>query len=763
MKRHFWSKLFYLVTCCVLVFANIGSVVAADTSNTPDSPTQPTELDDGVLEVGVYYVNDYENCAPWGLGDLGRTDDDALSLRDRLTAANYFLWFTYPTPRWSAPIVWGNGNAWEEDWKRNTASGTEDNWIDTVDLAYFSGHGSETGFFFGVGGNKHDDCILTAEDAQAAWGTRDNDWIGLSACNVLNDPYDPNLRRWARTMNGTRLLMGFKTVMDDVNFGNELGWHIRWGKTMPQAWFLSVNTLLPGSQIARILAEAPAYFNDRWYNHNSPTVVDSNFSWWTHQAGTSVASTVSAASSARVSRLLALGGEMPVFKVAPLALADAERKYAGISQAFGLTDTTPISGVVAADIFGPLADDTKIFVSDDGDLLMDANAGNYIYIDSAQLWNGDAVFAAAIQAAANQRVQIDEKEAQRIADAFLAQHQLLDPGAVRGGVQTDTIEGGSYVTPTVSSASLSAIEQMLQEQPITTNYVVNYARVISYTPPVVGAAVAEPMVFDVVGPGPKLAVYVAPTVSADVSAAALVNEAVIGGQGGWRTIQQLFAADSSQVTVSMLPTSTVQTLYAQVGERVTLGYVPLPAVSKEIIAFDAGLCEGPIGMEMNALINVYIATVKATLADNTTQQYTQNIPVNPSFMAPYAQIIAPAGAESSVPGATVKLRAADASKKLNELGYDAALDFALGTGNPSSYTYDWYMNEISTTTTLTPVVGSGGQQVQFTVPTAVGAGKPATVKIILVVTDSLKQGEPKIAKDEFTLNFSNMFLPVIDK
>lgn len=69
MKRHFWSKLFYLVTCCILAFANVGSVVAADTSNTPDSPTQPNELDDGALEVGVYYVNDYENCAPWGLGD----------------------------------------------------------------------------------------------------------------------------------------------------------------------------------------------------------------------------------------------------------------------------------------------------------------------------------------------------------------------------------------------------------------------------------------------------------------------------------------------------------------------------------------------------------------------------------------------------------------------------------------------------------------------------------------------------------------------
>lgn len=760
MRRNFWRNVLYLFVCGFLVLANTGTALAAE--ETPAVPTQPNEADDGALEVGVWYINDYENCPGAGLGDLGLTDNDALSLRNRLTAT-YYVWpFTYPGARWSAPYVYGNGSAWEEDWKRAASGGTEESYIDNVDLAYFSGHGSANGFFFGVGGNKHDDCILTAEEVQGAWGTKDNDWIGLSACNVLDDPVS-NLQRWARAMNGTRLLMGFKTVMADVDFGNELGWHIRWNKTMPQAWFYSVDTLLPGSQIARILAGDPAYWNDRWNNHASATVVDNIFFWWTHQAGTPLA-TVSAASVNRVDRLMALGAEMPIYKTAPLGLAEATAKYAGIGAAFGLTDTTPISGVTAADIFGPLAGEDQIFVSDNGDLTMDASAGNYIYIDSTQLWNGDAALRSALQAASGDSVlAIDSDGAKAIAEQFLDQNNLMDPGAVFSSVAEDSIEGGTQAETAVNSASLSAIEQLLLEGPVTTNYKVNYSRVISYTPQVAGAAVAAPFNFDVVGPGPKLAVYVASTIPASVTAASMVEEAVIGGQGGWRTLQPVLAADNSQITVSMLPTETAKTLYRELGDRVTLDYTPVVAAQKEIIDFDAGYYEGPIGMNMDQLIPVYIATVKATLADNSTQEYTEHIPVNPLYMAPYADIIPPAGVESAVPGTKITLNAADASKKLSELGYSAALNFALGTGNPDSYTYDWYTNEITPTAKLTPVAGTGGKQIEFTVPSAAGDDKPAEVKIILVVTDSLKDGEPKIAKDTLVLSFRNLFLPVISR
>ncbi|MEZ4620394.1 MAG: DUF6345 domain-containing protein [Caldilineaceae bacterium] len=287
MQHRHWSGQRRSALTTILTFLLLLSLMPAahaddDTTASPDAPTQ---ADDGALEVGVWYVVDYP---PAGVGgpDLPATAPDALGLRDRLTQRYYpfFPFELFPTPRWTARYTYANGSAWESDWGSN-----EEFYIDNVDLAYFAGHGSKTGIYFGVGGNTHNDNVATAEDAQYRWGTKDNDWIALAACNVLDDPYDPNLRRWARAMNGTRLLMGMKTVMSDTDLGAALGWHIRWNNSMAQAWFRAVNDKLPSWQIARILGEETYNYNDRWYNHDDNQPVDSDFYWWTHQSGTAVA------------------------------------------------------------------------------------------------------------------------------------------------------------------------------------------------------------------------------------------------------------------------------------------------------------------------------------------------------------------------------------------------------------------------------------------------------------------------------------------
>jgi len=83
--------------------------------------------DDGILEVGVEYVNWYP-----GSGDLYGTDDDALGIYNELGAGG-----------WTKRFAYGNGSAWEQDWKATwrPGGGTENVYVDTVDLAYFSGHG----------------------------------------------------------------------------------------------------------------------------------------------------------------------------------------------------------------------------------------------------------------------------------------------------------------------------------------------------------------------------------------------------------------------------------------------------------------------------------------------------------------------------------------------------------------------------------------------------------------------------------------------
>ncbi len=176
-RKHFVSRqlLVHRLLPLVLIVALLLALPGAALAQEPVAPAAPgsaNELDDGLLEVGVEYVNNYENCGGWGLGYLGITDDDALSLRNRLTAVHAFSFFPYPTPRWNANWTWGNGSAWQSDWTKSPA-GSEDYYIDNVDFAYFAGHGASSGFFMGVGGNRRNGCQVTKAETAGTWGTRE--------------------------------------------------------------------------------------------------------------------------------------------------------------------------------------------------------------------------------------------------------------------------------------------------------------------------------------------------------------------------------------------------------------------------------------------------------------------------------------------------------------------------------------------------------------------------------------------------------------
>ncbi len=146
-------------------------------------------------------------------------------------------------------------------------------------------------------------------------------------------------------------------------------------------------------------------------------------------------------------------------------------------------------------------------------------------------------------------------------------------------------------------------------------------------------------------------------------------------------------------------------------------------------------------MNLDHLIPVYVLTVNGTLQDGTTQLYDVYIPVNQGDMKPWADIQTPT-ATVFTPGAQVTLEAADASMTLAQLGVDPTLTFALGTGDPDSYVYEWYANEIDPANSLgvgrtLPVVIPADKIIQD------DPAKPGTVKIILQVTDTLKSGDPK--------------------
>jgi hypothetical protein len=96
--------------------------------------------------LGVEWVNNYD-CH----NALTHEHEDAGGFYDELV--NY--------DGWIGVFNWGDSNAWEQDFKRPDKGGTANQWVDTVDFAYFTGHGSPWGFYFRC--DVPDDDIIEAD------------------------------------------------------------------------------------------------------------------------------------------------------------------------------------------------------------------------------------------------------------------------------------------------------------------------------------------------------------------------------------------------------------------------------------------------------------------------------------------------------------------------------------------------------------------------------------------------------------------------
>jgi hypothetical protein len=727
----------------------------AQDSTPADAPDAGEGLaNDGTREFGVWWVEDY---APAGAGgsDLPATRPDALGLRDSLTSTCKLRILgicvvNWASPSWTARFVYGNTNAWSTDWRRSANGGSENSYIDTIDLAYFAGHGSANGIIFGVGSPAP--TTVTKNDALASWGTLDADWLGLAACNVLDDPMS-NLQGWGEAMNGVRLILGFKTVMNDVPHGVEFGRYIRDGYSFTQAWFKAADKLQSQNRVARVLAEHDTYFDDKPAQHSAATVVNWPKYFRTHTVGSEPARHVDVA---------AIGAQMPVLRVEPLSLSEAESQVETLGAAFGVDVTPPPTTVSLRQIL----ETEPVFYSQDGQLEMDNNYGLFLYADMANLWATNSALGR--QAAAGVAMQsIDNETARRIADAFLAQHGLARGDAQYYEVAADTVATMAETRDASGQRSVAVVHEE------TTNYQVIYSRIISYTPTIDGRA-AEQVEFSVMGPGSKFKVYVAAQTPTRAVFEQLVDEAVIGGMGGYRAIQtpQAAAAARQLQMVQMLSMEVVEKLFANLEAIVALDQIPLApdeVVSREIVSSTPAYWEGAIGFNQAELIPVYALEVRNTMRNPDQTTYvvssTTYIPVEASYMAPLARISTTASLDEPLaPGAVIPLEALDASKTLVELGLDpspndgAPLNFVLGSGE---VTYDWYLNEVSENSK----VGTG-RFLNYTVDLVKGVdvkeGAIGTQRIILVVTDTAKDSAPFTSQAVVTFQaVPPVFLPSI--
>ncbi len=104
---------------------------------------------------------------------------------------------------------WRGMNAWESDFKRTAAGGSDTSWVDSVDAQWYTGHGSPGGITFKNA--SHQDGTITPSDAR--WGDTDLEWMQLESCQVLRDTNGRNdyFGRWGPAFDGLHLLNGFDT------------------------------------------------------------------------------------------------------------------------------------------------------------------------------------------------------------------------------------------------------------------------------------------------------------------------------------------------------------------------------------------------------------------------------------------------------------------------------------------------------------------------------------------------------------------------
>lgn len=171
--------------------------------------------------VGVEWVVDYSAVGKWS---PPCRDDCAVGFYDTIRTH----------PDWKGRFNRGDADTWEEHFKCVAMGGTDPDWIDDVDFAYFAGHGAGPGTVptgvgrgggFTLGVDAHDDWVLAAipGNREPRWGDGKLEWIVLDVCSALalktdGDGVEYLLgERWANpdVMHGLHYILGFRTSAGD--------------------------------------------------------------------------------------------------------------------------------------------------------------------------------------------------------------------------------------------------------------------------------------------------------------------------------------------------------------------------------------------------------------------------------------------------------------------------------------------------------------------------------------------------------------------
>ncbi|MBN1874888.1 MAG: hypothetical protein JXA33_11715 [Anaerolineae bacterium] len=537
-----------------------------------DSPRAPVGYgDDGILEVGVEWINDFPGTAD----DRSHWDESCDRLYNKLR-----------NDGWTGRFRFTDWSAWERDFKKASAGGNEETYPDSADIVMLCTHGSSTWDSFWdknlssvYFGSTHDDHHLVPGDAYNVYGDKDMEWLAFDSCSVLRDgtgtPY-PDRSYWAATMDGLHLLLGFGNTMYVISEGDGSRWAdymlgyrwclfgscfwIRPPYKVAQAWFEATDDLQPGGVCARVLAERSEQFNDYlwgkgWVSSDTPT--DNIYHWQQHCSCTPPARQLDQG-------LLADIATLPVYEVVQRTI---DVNYVQeIGEVFGMSETEVFT---ETDYYFMLQNTGVETYS----LQVDRVTGGYKYRNMSELW------AAPVETP----TLLSEREALAQGNKFFTGEGEGLPGAAyHTGAHLFMVEE-EVTTQKLSPAMLGtqAVEQEVNRMPLHTS--LSYGRVLDVAVGVkttLGRLQVQQEQLSVVGPGARTKLYLGDLGS------------MLGAQGGSRDLQttgeSVTIMDANKVWDMYVTTPTLALaqipwdydVVTRTGE--TLGYYEQPHVYEQL-------------------------------------------------------------------------------------------------------------------------------------------------------------------------------------
>ena len=236
--------------CLLLVMALLGAVfVPAVSAGIGD------DNDASYPEVGVEWVNDY-----WP-NPLSHSDESATDFYNTLGNAG-----------WIKRFCLGDRQTAVNQWSDN-----DENYVDGVDITWFSGHGHQA--YLLLTNNPLDWVQFNLVE----WGDYDAEWILLHSCHTTEIP--GNFKGLLhKALNGAHLICGFNTIgYDFADDGENCAQRLLNGEKVRFAWFNAMDETHPDTIRVGIIGENSNCGNDHIWKEGTviadPTVDDTTYYW----------------------------------------------------------------------------------------------------------------------------------------------------------------------------------------------------------------------------------------------------------------------------------------------------------------------------------------------------------------------------------------------------------------------------------------------------------------------------------------------------